>query len=83
MDTLEPAYGAARYMGLLSIFVYVLFIGLSWWALQEFRFDVLLRRPKSPQSKLLLIFLSIVLGYQLGSFFLTYLQYSLGLQRMF
>lgn len=83
MDLLEPAYGAARYMGLLNILVYLLFIGLSWWTLQEVRFDVLLRRPKSPQSKLLQIFLSIALGYQLGNFFMSYLQYSLGLQRIF
>jgi uncharacterized integral membrane protein (TIGR02327 family) len=70
-------------MGLVTIVVYLLFIALSWWALQEFRFDVLLRRPKSPQGKLLQIFLSIVLGYGLGRFFLDYLQISLGLQRMF
>ncbi|KIL40627.1 membrane protein [Gordoniibacillus kamchatkensis] len=74
---------AARYMGLINIFVYLLFIALSWWALQQFRFDVLLRQPKSAQGKMLQIFLSIALGYELARFFLDYLQYSLGLQRMF
>jgi uncharacterized integral membrane protein (TIGR02327 family) len=83
MNPFDPALEGARYMGLVNIFVYLLFIGLSWWALQEFRFDVLLRRPKSAQSKLLQIFLSVALGYQLARFFLDYLQYSLGLQRMF
>lgn len=83
MNPLDPAMAAARYMGLISIFVYLLFIALSWWALQEFRFDVLLRRPKSPQGKMLQIFLSIALGYELARFFLDYLQISLGLQRMF
>jgi uncharacterized integral membrane protein (TIGR02327 family) len=81
--TPNPVLAGAQYMGLISIAIYLIFIALSWWALQEFRFDVLLRRPKSTQSKLLQIFLSIALGYQLGRFFLDYLQFSLGLQRMF
>ncbi|MFC0216380.1 DUF1146 family protein [Paenibacillus chartarius] len=84
MNVADPGLpAAAPYMGLISITIYLLFIGLSWWCLQEFRFDVLLRRPKSPQAKLLQIFLSIALGYQLARFFLDYLEVSLGLQRMF
>jgi uncharacterized integral membrane protein (TIGR02327 family) len=83
MNEFDPVYAASRYMGLVTIVVYLLFIALAWWALQELRFDVLLRRPKSPMGKLLQIFLSIALGYELGRFFLDYLQVSLGLQRMF
>jgi uncharacterized integral membrane protein (TIGR02327 family) len=69
--------------GLLSIVLSVAFIGLSWWALQAFRFEKILHRPNSAQAKLLQIFLSIVLGYELSRFFLDYLGWSLVFGNLF
>ncbi|TCZ76806.1 DUF1146 domain-containing protein [Paenibacillus albiflavus] len=61
------------YLPILKLVVYLIFIGLSWWGLQEFRFDVFMRRPKSLQSKVLQVLLSIALGYMVGNFFLDYI----------
>ena len=42
-----PVATGASYSVMINIAIYLLCIALSWWALQEFRFDVLLKRPKS------------------------------------
>lgn len=63
--------------GFLSIILSIVFIGLSWWTLQAVRFERLLKRPNSAQAKLLQIFLSIVMGYELSRFFSDYLGWSL------
>lgn len=69
--------------GLISIILCIAFIGLSWWALQAFHFEKVLKRPNSAQAKLLQIFLSIVMGYELSRFFLDYLNWSLVFGNLF
>ena len=69
--------------GLLSIILSIAFIGLAWWALQSFRFDKILKKPNGAQAKLLQIFLSIVIGYELSRFFLDYLGWSLTFGNLF
>lgn len=69
--------------GLVNIVITILGIGFSWWSLQQFRFDLFLKEPKSPQSKTLQIFLSIVMGYLLSRFFIDYLGWSTMLKRLF
>jgi uncharacterized integral membrane protein (TIGR02327 family) len=63
--------------GFMSIILSIVFIGLSWWALQSFRFEKILKHPNGAQAKLLQIFLSIVIGYEVSRFFLDYLGWSL------
>jgi uncharacterized integral membrane protein (TIGR02327 family) len=65
--------GFGTYLPLLKMVIYLILIGLSWWGLQEFRFDVFMRRPKSPAAKVLQVLLSIALGYIVGSFLLDYM----------
>ncbi|UJF33264.1 DUF1146 family protein [Paenibacillus hexagrammi] len=67
----------------LHIMIYLICIGVSWWALQEFRFDVLLKRPKSAPAIMLQILLSIALGQLVASFFIQYLGLSIGFGNMF
>ncbi|MFD0695516.1 DUF1146 family protein [Paenibacillus sp. GCM10027628] len=77
---------AAKYaslMNVVDIAVYILCIGLAWWALQSFRFDVLLKRPKGAQAIMLQILLSIALGHLVASFFIQYLGLSMGFSKMF
>lgn len=69
--------------GLLSIILSISFIGLAWWALQSFRFDKILNKPNGAQAKLLQIFLSIVIGYEVSRFFLDYLGWSLTFGNLF
>ncbi|MCD1260878.1 DUF1146 domain-containing protein [Paenibacillus athensensis] len=74
---------SASLMAIANIAIYLLCIALAWWSLQEFRFDVLLKRPKSAPAKMLQILLSIALGHLVASFFIQYLGFSLGLHQMF
>jgi uncharacterized integral membrane protein (TIGR02327 family) len=58
------------------IFLVLVCITLSWWALQQFRFDLLLKNPRSAPSKILQIFLSIALGYEVAKFIIDYFNWS-------
>ncbi|MGG1552519.1 DUF1146 family protein [Paenibacillus ferrarius] len=77
---------AAKYASLMNtvdIVVYIACIGLAWWALQAFRFDVLLKQPKGAKAIMLQILLAIGLGHLVASFFIQYLGLSLDFSRMF
>ena len=63
-------------MALLSILSHLVFIALTWWALQAIRFDKLLRPNRVFQARLLYILLSIFIGSSVSNFFLDYLQWS-------
>ncbi|WP_248929387.1 DUF1146 family protein [Paenibacillus hamazuiensis] len=82
MET-DPYNASLGLSGLINIFVVIVCIGLSWWGLQEFRFDMLLRRPKSAAAKLLQIFLSVALGSLVARFIIEYFHWSTWLHEMF
>lgn len=63
-------------IGFIPLLLTVLCILLAWWCLQEFRFDLFLKRPLSPQGKLLRVLIAVVLGYQFAKFILDYLEWS-------
>lgn len=69
--------------GLVSIVVVLLCMGLSWWALQQFRFDLFLKQPKSAPAKMLQVLLSVALGYQIARFVLDYFHWTQLLKGMF
>ncbi|MEF3305132.1 DUF1146 family protein [Paenibacillus sp. GYB003] len=79
-DAMEYSLGLT---GLVSILVVLLSIALSWWALQQFRFDLFLKQPKSAPAKMLQVLLSVVLGYQVARFVLDYFNWSQLLKGMF
>jgi uncharacterized integral membrane protein (TIGR02327 family) len=68
---------------LLNISVSIICIAVSWWALQAFRFDLFVKKPDSPQAKLLQILLSIFLGSGVSRFLMEYLGSSLMLREFF
>jgi uncharacterized integral membrane protein (TIGR02327 family) len=59
-----------------SIASHLVFIALSWWALQAIRLDKLLKPSHVFQARLLYILLAIVIGSSVSNFFLDYLQWS-------
>jgi uncharacterized integral membrane protein (TIGR02327 family) len=61
---------------LISIITNLIFIGLSWWALQAIKLDRLLKPNRIMQSRALYILLSIALGSIVSNFFLDYLHWS-------
>ncbi len=71
------------FTGVFNIVITVLCIWTAWWALQGFRFDVFMRNPKGRQAKVLLIMISIIIGYMVASFIIDYLQWSLLLKELF
>lgn len=69
--------------GMIYILIVLVCIALSWWGLQQFRFDLFVKNPRSIQSKLLQIFLSLALGYQVARFFIDYFNWSAMLKGLF
>ncbi|MFE4712109.1 MULTISPECIES: DUF1146 family protein [Bacillales] len=69
--------------GLVSMVVSLLCVVLSWWALQNLKLDLIIRYPKSPQSRLLHLLLAIVLGHFVAGFLLDYLGWSSQIRHMF
>lgn len=63
-------------MALLGIILHLVFIALSWWALQAIQLEKLLRANHVMQARVLYILLAIVIGSSVSNFFLDYLQWS-------
>lgn len=79
-DVLDYSMGMTS---LVSIAVALVCIGLSWWALQQFRFDLFVKQPKSAPAKMLQVLLSVALGYEIARFILDYFNWSRMLKGMF
>ncbi|MGG3469504.1 DUF1146 family protein [Neobacillus pocheonensis] len=63
-------------IALVSILSHLVFIALSWWALQAIRLEKLLRPNHVFQARVLYILLAIFIGSSVSNFFLDYLQWS-------
>lgn len=63
-------------IAVLSIMSHLIFIAISWWALQAIRLDKLLKPNHVFQARLLYILLAIIIGSSVSNFFLDYLQWS-------
>ena len=70
-------------VALISIMSHLVFIAVSWWALQAVRLDVLLKPNHIFQARLLYILLAIFIGSSVSNFFLDYLQWSRQLPMIF
>jgi uncharacterized integral membrane protein (TIGR02327 family) len=68
---------------LINMFLSIIFIYVSWWALQVFKFDLFIRDVNGPQAKLLQIFLAVVIGHGVATFFIDYLQWTSFLKYIF
>lgn len=68
---------------LLSILSHLLFIVITWWALQGIRIDALIKPNHVWQARVLLIVLTIAIGTSVSNFFLDYLVYSQQLPLLF
>ncbi|MCA0989016.1 DUF1146 family protein [Guptibacillus algicola] len=74
---------ALAQQSIFSIFIHLVFLLITWWALQTVRFDVFVKKPNSPQAKVLMILLTISIGSLTSSFFLDYYNWSIRLQYLF
>ncbi|HET7627029.1 MAG TPA: DUF1146 family protein [Bacillales bacterium] len=67
----------------LYLVVHLVFLAVTWWALQSFRLDVFLKDPNSPRAKVLLILLTVAIGTLAGNFFYNYFIQSLRIPYLF
>ncbi|MEH7300010.1 MULTISPECIES: DUF1146 family protein [Neobacillus] len=70
-------------MALVSILSHLVFIAISWWALQSIRLEKLIKANHVFQARLLFILLAIFIGSSVSNFFLDYLQWSRQLPLIF
>jgi uncharacterized integral membrane protein (TIGR02327 family) len=68
---------------LVHIMIHLIFLVVTWWALQAFKFDLFVKNINSAQSKTLMILLTIAISYLVSSFFLDYLNMSTMLKFLF
>ncbi|WP_416828125.1 DUF1146 family protein [Ectobacillus polymachus] len=68
---------------LISIFSHLLFITITWWALQGIHLERIMKKGKVLQTKVLLLLLTIAVGTTVSNFFLDYLGYSKSLTYLF
>ncbi|RAV17366.1 DUF1146 family protein [Paenibacillus contaminans] len=83
MDGSDPLNYSFAMSSLGYIILTLCAIGLSWWALQQVRLDLFVKNPKSAQVKVLQIFLSIALGYEVSRFLIDYFNWSALLKGLF
>ncbi|GGF95953.1 DUF1146 family protein [Paenibacillus aceti] len=83
MHPVESVSASVGISGLTGIIVSLACIAISWWALQNLKLDLVIRNPKGPQGKLLLLLLAVVLGRFVAAFVLDYWGYTQMLRYMF
>ncbi|GAB6991300.1 DUF1146 family protein [Paenibacillus pini] len=79
----EQVTGTLGSSGLIAIIVSLICIGLSFWALQNLKLDLIVRQHKGPQGRLLHLLLAIVLGHFVAKFIIDYLSWSQMIKFMF
>ncbi|MBD1383229.1 DUF1146 family protein [Metabacillus arenae] len=68
---------------IVSIFVHLIFIMVTWWALQAINIEKIIKRGKVVQTRTLLILLTIAIASTVSNFFLDYLFWSQQLPLLF
>ncbi|WP_439098756.1 DUF1146 family protein [Bacillus weihaiensis] len=63
--------------------VNLMFMVITWWALQALNIEKLIKPGKVVQARALLLLLTIALGSMVSSFFLDYLLWSQQLPSLF
>lgn len=69
--------------GLINIFLSLIFIALSFWAMQCFRFDLFLKKPNGAQAKVLQVFIAIAIGHLVASFLTSYYGWTVLLKQFY
>jgi uncharacterized integral membrane protein (TIGR02327 family) len=68
---------------ILYIVSHIVFISITWWALQAIHIEKIMKKNRVTQIRILLLFVTIAIGYTVSNFFLDYLQYSRSLTYLF
>jgi len=68
---------------LTSLLTVLVCIVIAWIALQQLKFDRLVKEPHSFAARLLQVLLAVALGYEVSRFFSDYIGWSSGLKGFF
>ncbi|WP_246944402.1 DUF1146 family protein [Bacillus pinisoli] len=68
---------------LISMISHLLFIVITWWALQAVRIEVLIKPNHVYQARVILLLVTIAVGTTVSNFFLDYLLWSQQLPYLF
>ncbi|WP_096272688.1 DUF1146 family protein [Paucisalibacillus globulus] len=63
-------------VAMMSIISHILFIYITWRLMQTINFEPLIRKGRGTEARILLLFLTIVIGTGVSRFFLEFLQWS-------
>jgi len=70
-------------MAIISIISHIIFISLTWKVVVTINFDPLIRKGRVTEARILLLFITIVIGSGVSRFFLEILQWSRDLLYLF
>jgi uncharacterized integral membrane protein (TIGR02327 family) len=68
---------------LVGMFSHLIFLVVTWWALQALSIDKMIRANRVVQARLLLMLLTIAIGTSVSNFFLDFLSWSQSLPSLF
>ena len=69
-------FAQAGQQAISNVLAYIIFIGISFYALQGLRIEQLFIKGKTFQIQLFYILMSIVIGSIVGDFFINFLNWS-------
>ena len=72
--------GVLSIVGLVS---HIFFIAMTWRLMLAVNFDVLIRKNRIPEARLLMIFLTIAIGTLVSNFVLDIIRWTLDIPLMF
>ncbi|MBP1969881.1 putative integral membrane protein (TIGR02327 family) [Virgibacillus natechei] len=70
-------------LAVVSIISHIIFISLTWRVVVSINFDPLIRKDRVVEARILLLFITIVIGSGVSRFFLEILQWSRDLLYLF
>lgn len=70
-------------LAVISIISHIIFIYLTWRVVVSINFDPLIRKDRVVEARILLLFITIVIGSGVSRFFLEILQWSRDLLYLF
>ncbi|MGM7682003.1 DUF1146 family protein [Cytobacillus sp. Hm23] len=68
---------------LVSILSHLIFITITWWALQSLNFEKIFKKNRVIQARTLFILITIAIGSTISNFFLDYLFWSKQITTLF
>ena len=68
---------------IMTLCSHLFFITVTWWALQGFQLEKLMKPKKVVQARLLIILMTVAIGSAVSNFFLDYLFWSQRIPSLF